>query len=75
MKANRKFVEQNEEAIFTVISVILMVAITITIAATVYYYVTVLKGGTTGVTSPNLAWSVDAANNQITITKYSPSNT
>ncbi len=39
MKANRKFVE-GEEAVSAVIGVILMVAITVAIAATVYVYVT-----------------------------------
>ncbi len=39
MKANRKFVEENE-AVSAVIGVILMVAITVAIAATVYVYVT-----------------------------------
>ena len=38
MKANRKFVE-GEEAVSAVIGVILMVAITVAIAATVYVYV------------------------------------
>ena len=39
MKANRKFVE-GDEAVSAVIGVILMVAITVAIAATVYVYVT-----------------------------------
>ncbi|MEA3458300.1 MAG: archaellin/type IV pilin N-terminal domain-containing protein, partial [Candidatus Thermoplasmatota archaeon] len=39
MKANRKFVEDNEEGVSAVIGVILMVAITVAIAATVYVYV------------------------------------
>ena len=38
MKANRKFVE-GDEAVSAVIGVILMVAITVAIAATVYVYV------------------------------------
>ena len=41
MKANRKF-RDGEEAVSAVIGVILMVAITVAIAATVYYYVTVM---------------------------------
>jgi len=76
MKANRKFVEEeNDEAVSAVIGVILMVAITVAIAATVYYYVTVLTGGTTGSSAPTMAWSVDSANDNITITKCSPSDT
>ena len=45
MKANRKFVK-GEEAVSAVIGVILMVAITVAIAATVYVYVSGLIGGT-----------------------------
>ena len=44
MKANRKFVE-GEEAVSAVIGVILMVAITVAIAATVYVYVSGMLGG------------------------------
>jgi flagellin-like protein len=44
MKANRKFVEE-KEAVSAVIGVILMVAITVAIAATVYVYVSGMLGG------------------------------
>ena len=50
MKANRKFVE-GEEAVSAVIGVILMVAITVAIAATVYVYVSGMIGGTATKTS------------------------
>jgi len=43
MKANREFVE-GEEAVSAVIGVILMVAITVAIAATVYVYVSGMLG-------------------------------
>ena len=43
MKANRKF--KNDEAVSAVIGVILMVAITVAIAATVYVYVSGMLGG------------------------------
>jgi archaeal type IV pilus assembly protein PilA len=43
MKANRKFVEE-KEAVSAVIGVILMVAITVAIAATVYVYVSGMIG-------------------------------
>lgn len=43
MKANRKFIE-DEEAVSAVIGVILMVAITVAIAATVYVYVSGMLG-------------------------------
>lgn len=45
MKANRKF-RNGEEAVSAVIGVILMVAITVAIAATVYVYVSGMIGGT-----------------------------
>ena len=73
MKANRKFVEE-KEAVSAVIGVILMVAITVAIAATVYYYVTTLAT-TEGGSSPTISWSVDTANDQITITKCTPTDT
>jgi len=44
MKANRKF-RDGEEAVSAVIGVILMVAITVAIAATVYVYVSGMLGG------------------------------
>ena len=44
MKANRKFKEE-DEAVSAVIGVILMVAITVAIAATVYVYVSGMLGG------------------------------
>jgi len=45
MKANRKF-KDGEEAVSAVIGVILMVAITVAIAATVYVYVSGMMGTT-----------------------------
>jgi flagellin-like protein len=44
MKANRKFIEADERAVSAVIGVILMVAITVAIAATVYVYVSGMIG-------------------------------
>ena len=46
MKANKKFINGEEEAVSAVIGVILMVAITVAIAATVYVYVSGMIGGT-----------------------------
>ena len=57
MKANRKF-RDGEEAVSAVIGVILMVAITVAIAATVYVYVSGIIGPGTGST-PSLSLSVD----------------
>jgi flagellin-like protein len=45
MKANRKFIEADDRAVSAVIGVILMVAITVAIAATVYVYVSGMLGG------------------------------
>jgi len=52
MKANRKFVE-DKEAVSAVIGVILMVAITVAIAATVYVYVSGMLGGP-GISTPTV---------------------
>jgi flagellin-like protein len=60
MKANRKFVE-GEEAVSAVIGVILMVAITVAIAATVYVYVSGMLGGTTGTETEGASVAVTAA--------------
>ena len=67
MKANRKFIEE-EEAVSAVIGVILMVAITVAIAATVYVYVSGMIGGTatkTSTLSMNTFSQDDAANTRI----------
>ena len=72
MKANRKFVE-GEEAVSAVIGVILMVAITVAIAATVYVYVSGMLTGP-GESAPNIAWAIDDANDQLKITSGSAAN-
>ncbi len=66
MKANRKFVE-GDEAVSAVIGVILMVAITVAIAATVYVYVSGMIGGGTEST-PSMAFARDNANDKIYVT-------
>jgi archaeal type IV pilus assembly protein PilA len=45
MKANRKFLKGDEDAVSPVIAVILMVAITVVLAATVYVWVSGFGGG------------------------------
>ncbi len=45
MKANRRFIKGEEEAVSAVIGVILMVAITVAVATTVYVYVNGMTGG------------------------------
>ena len=66
MKANRKFKEADERAVSAVIGVILMVAITVAIAATVYVYVSGMIGGTKNQT-PNVACTTDSTSNKITV--------
>src|SRR5512137_687734 len=66
MKANRKFKEADERAVSAVIGVILMVAITVAIAATVYVYVSGMIGGTKNQT-PNVACTTDSTANKITV--------
>ena len=67
MKANKKSREPDERAVSAVIGVILMVAITVAIAATVYVYVSGMIGGTKDQTA-NIACITDSATNRITIT-------
>ena len=69
MKANRKFVKGNE-AVSAVIGVILMVAITVAIAATVYVYVSGMLTNP-GANAPNLAWTTDDSANTLTFTSGS----
>ncbi len=66
MKANRKFKEADERAVSAVIGVILMVAITVAIAATVYVYVSGMIGGTKNQT-PNVACTTDSTANKVTV--------
>lgn len=70
MKANKKFKEE-EEAVSAVIGVILMVAITVAIAATVYVYVSGMLGGPTA-TGPKISWTPNPAEDTLTITKGAP---
>ena len=68
MKANKKFINGEEEAVSAVIGVILMVAITVAIAATVYVYVSGMIGGTatkTSTLSMNLFSQDDASQTRI----------
>jgi flagellin-like protein len=67
MKANKKFRETDERAVSAVIGVILMVAITVAIAATIYVYIAGMMGGTKDQTA-NIACITDSATNRITIT-------
>ena len=66
MKANRKFVE-GEEAVSAVIGVILMVAITVAIAATVYVYVSGMLGSGTKET-PTVGLTAEATGEVCAVT-------
>ena len=72
MKANRKF-KDGEEAVSAVIGVILMVAITVAIAATVYVYVSGMIGGESEVT-PVITFSRtdQATTNTLTVISADP---
>ena len=74
MKANRKFVD-GEEAVSAVIGVILMVAITVAIAATVYVYVSGMMG-TGQEAAPTLTFIKDdkAAVNTLTVIAADPAD-
>ena len=65
MKANRKFVE-SEEGVSAVIGVILMVAITVAIAATVYVYVSGMMGGAAE-KAPTITFTKDESENTLTV--------
>ena len=65
MKANRKF-RDADNAVSAVIGVILMVAITVAIAATVYVYVSGMIGGESEKT-PNIAFTKDNSDNILTV--------
>jgi FlaG/FlaF family flagellin (archaellin) len=64
MKANRKFVEDGE-AVSAVIGVILMVAITVAIAATVYVYV---SGMTSSEDESKLISAIESSTNVLVVT-------
>jgi flagellin-like protein len=73
MKANRKF-RDGEEAVSAVIGVILMVAITVAIAATVYVYVSgMLPAGGTSVPSITLVQDAATAGGWVNFTVDSAS--
>jgi len=72
MKANRKFVK-GEEAVSAVIGVILMVAITVAIAATVYVYVSGMLP-TGGAITPSITISPNDIDNTLLVTGADPSS-
>jgi len=72
MKANKKFIEERE-AVSAVIGVILMVAITVAIAATVYVYVSSMTGEQTDKT-PSITFEKDNQNSLLRVTGADPLN-
>jgi len=73
MKANRKFKLDEDEAVSAVIGVILMVAITVAIAATVYVYVSGMIG-TSPQQTPSMQLVKDNTNKKLTIASADPGN-
>jgi len=63
-----------EEAVSAVIGVILMVAITVAIAATVYVYVSGMLGTPTA-TAPKISWTPNTATKVLTITRGATDST
>ncbi|MBS3749665.1 MAG: type IV pilin, partial [Candidatus Thermoplasmatota archaeon] len=72
MKANRKF-KNKDDAVSAVIGVILMVAITVAIAATVYVYVSGMIG-TSPETTPNMQLVKDSTAKKLTVASADPGN-
>ena len=71
MKANRKFVE-SEEGVSAVIGVILMVAITVAIAATVYVYTSQMIGGGTTIPVPTITFYRSEIDNTLIVIQGDP---
>lgn len=67
MKANRKFVE-SDEAVSPVIAVILMVAITVVLAATVFVLVSDI-GSNTSQQGPQMGWSESEPDDEFSVTQ------
>ncbi len=74
MKANQKIIQADDHAVSAVIGVILMVAITVAIAATVYVYVSGMIGGGATV-SPALGMSQSGSSITISSVTNGPVNT
>lgn len=70
MKKNKKIIEK-EAGVSAVIGVILMVAITVAIAATVYVYVSGMIGGP-GQQTPTVQFVVDSGDNTLQISTADP---
>jgi flagellin-like protein len=71
MKANKKFKLEDDSAVSAVIGVILMVAITVAIAATVYVYVSGMIGSSPEQT-PNMQLIKDGNAGKLTVASADP---
>lgn len=71
MKANRKFKLDEDDAVSAVIGVILMVAITVAIAATVYVYVSGMIGSSPQ-SAPSMQFVKDDVNDKLTVASADP---
>ena len=72
IKANRRFIE-GEEAVSAVIGVILMVAITVAIAATVYVYVSGMIG-TSPQATPSIQFVKNDVHDKLTVASANPTD-
>jgi len=71
MKANRKFKMDEDDAVSAVIGVILMVAITVAIAATVYVYVSGMIGSSPQ-SAPSMQFVKDDISDKLTVASADP---
>lgn len=71
MKLNTGFRKSDNHGVSAVIGVILMVAITVAVASTVYVYVSGMFGGVKDYTA-SVACITDSTTNRVTITTVSP---
>src|SRR6056297_2337279 len=71
MKSNRKFKLKDDSAVSAVIGVILMVAITVAIAATVYVYVSGMIG-TSPQSTPSMQLVKNDIDNKLTVASADP---
>ncbi len=72
MKSNRKSFKMKNKGVSSVIGVILIVAITVAVAATLYVYISGMFGGVKDYTA-SVACITDSSTNRVTITTVSPS--
>ena len=72
MKANQKFIHHDDEAVSPVIAVILMVAITVVLAATVYVWVSGFGSSGSQAKSASFSTTASGGVNSMTLVSVSP---